>query len=125
MNENEENISQLKAKIRYLINQRRNSENYLLAHHRLINASFIRMDTLSGGRKRKTPAYYLSRKISGKTKLTYVKAKDVAVVKKRASAYKYYMQNLAKFVKLSKEIEAYFRELMSLSIQIPDKYQWK
>ena len=125
MSENEENISQLKAKLRYLINQRSNSEKYLLAHHNLINASFIKMETLSGGKKRKTPAYYLSRKISGKTKLTYVKSSDVLIVKRRALSYKYYMQNLAKFVKLSRQIEASFRELMSLSIKIPDEYKWK
>lgn len=125
MNESEGNISQLKAKIRYLINQRGSTENYLLAHHSLINASFIKMDSLAHGKKRKTPAYYLSRKINNKTKLTYVKAGDIPVVKRRATAYKYYMQNLAKFVKLSRQIEASFRELMFLSIKIPDKYKWK
>ena len=125
MNVNEENISKLKAKLGYLINQRSNYEKYLLANHSLINASFIKMDTLSHGKKRKTPAYYLSRKINGTTKLTYVKAKDIAVVKRRAAAYKYFMQNLSKFVKLSKELEASFRELGLLSIEIPDEYKWK
>ena len=125
MNENKENISKLKAKIRYLMKQRSNSEKYLLAHHRLINASFIKMDTLSHGKKRKTPAYYLSRKIDGITRLIYVKTKDLTIVRRRAAAYKYFMQNLAKFVKLSKEIEASFRELSLLLIEISDEYKWK
>ena len=125
MNENEDNISKLKAKIKYLMKQRSLSEKYLLAHHSLINASFIKMDSLAHGKKRKTEAYYLSRKVDGKTKLTYVKAKDLSLVKRRATAYKYYLINLSKFVKLSKEIEASFRELAILSLEIPDEYKWK
>ena len=125
MNENEENISKLKAKIKYLMKQRGLSEKYLLAHHMLINASFIKMDALSHGKKRKTPAYYLSRKIDEVTRLTYIKTKDLELVKRRATAYKYYLINLSKFVKLSKEIEASFRELAILSLEIPDEYKWK
>ena len=125
MNGNEENISKLKAKIRYLMKQRSLSEKYLLAHHSLINASFIKMEALSHGKKRKTPAYYLSRKINGVTRLTYIKTKDLEIVKRRATAYKYYIQNLSKFVKLSKEIEASFRELGLLLIEIPHEYKWK
>ena len=125
MSENEENISQLKAKLRYLINQRSNSEKYLLAHHSLINASLIKMETLSHGKKRKTPAYYLSRKIDGVTRLTYIKKKDLELVRRRATAYKYYQINLSKFVKLSKEIESSFRELSLLLIEILDGYKWK
>jgi hypothetical protein len=125
MNKNEENISKLKSKIKYLMLQRDLCEKYLLSRHTLINASFIKMDSLSHGRKRKTPAYYLSKKVNGITKLTYVKTKDLTIVRRRATAYKYFMQNLSKFVKLSKEIEASFRELSLLSIEIPDEYKWK
>jgi hypothetical protein len=125
MNKNEENISKLKSKIKYLMLQRDLCEKYLLSRHTLINASFIKMDSLSHGRKRKTPAYYLSKKVNGITKLTYVKTKDLTIVRTRATAYKYFMQNLSKFVKLSKEIEASFRELSLLSIEIPDEYKWK
>lgn len=125
MSENEENISKLKAKIKYLMKQRGLSEKYLLAHHSLINASFIKMETLSHGKKRKTPAYYLSRKIDGVTRLTYIKTKDLELVRRRATAYKYYQINLSKFVKLAKEIEASFRELAILSLEIPNQYKWK
>jgi len=125
MSENEENISKLKAKIKYLMKQRGLSEKYLLAHHSLINASFIKMETLSHGKNRKTPAYYLSRKIDGVTRLTYIKTKDLELVRRRATAYKYYQINLAKFVKLSKEIESSFRELNLLLIEIPNGYKWK
>ncbi|MBM3709658.1 MAG: hypothetical protein FJW61_04480 [Actinobacteria bacterium] len=125
MNENGDNISKIKARIKHLIKQRGLSEKYLLAHHILINASFIKMDGLAHGKKRKTPAYYLSRKIDGVTKLTYIKTKDLTIVRRRALAYKYYIQNLAKFVKISKEIEASFRELAILSLEVPDGYKWK
>jgi len=125
MNENGDDISKIKAKIKQMIKQRSNSEKYLLAHHKLINASFIKMDGLAHGKKRKTPAYYLSKKIDGVTKLTYIKTKDLATIRRRALAYKYYIQNLAKFVKLSRQIEASFRELGLLSIEIPDEYKWK
>jgi hypothetical protein len=67
----------------------------------------------------------LSRKIDGVTKLTYIRTKDLTIVRRRAAAYKYYMQNPSKFVKLSRQIEASFRELAILSLEIPDEYKWK
>ena len=123
MNDNKENISKIKAKIAYLAAQRRRCEKYLLARHKMINASFVEMRTLAGGRVRKTPAYYLSRKIGGVTKLTYVKKDDLGVVRRRSLAWKYYCSNLAKYVKISKEIEGLFRILGTLSLDIPDRYK--
>ncbi|GAH48622.1 unnamed protein product [marine sediment metagenome] len=123
MNENKDNISKIKAKIAYLMTKRGTCEKYLLARHKMINASFVEMRTLAGGRMRKTPAYYLSRKVGGVTKLAYVKKSDLNIVERRALAWKYYSANLAKFSKISKEIESYFRILGVLSLDIPDRYR--
>ncbi len=123
MNNDKGNISKIKAKIAYLAAQRRHCEKYLLARHKMINASFVEMRTLAGGRVRKTPAYYLSRKVGGVTKLTYVRKDDLSVVRRRSLAWKYYCSNLAKYVKISKEIEELFRKLGVLLLDIPDRYK--
>jgi len=123
MNDNKDSISKIKAKIAYLAAQRKLCEKYLLARHKMINASFVEMRTLAGGRVRKTPAYYLSAKVSGVTKLTYVRKSDLGVVRRRATSWKYYSLNLAKYVKISKEIEGLFRILGTLSLDIPDRYK--
>ena len=123
MNGNKDSISKIKAKIAYLAAQRKLCEKYLLARHKMINASFVEMRTLAGGRVRKTPAYYLSAKVSGVTKLTYVRKSDLGVVRRRATSWKYYSLNLSKYVKISKEIEGLFRILGTLSLDIPDRYK--
>jgi len=123
MNENNDNISKIKAKVRYLMTERASCEKYLLARHKMINASFVEMKTLAGRRVRKTPAYYLSRKVGRTTKLTYIRKDDLAVVRKRALSWKYYSRNLSEYVKRSKEIEELFRRLGILSLDIPDRYK--
>ena len=123
MNENKESISKIKAKIAYLVIKRRSCEKYLLARHKMINASFVQMRTLAGGKTRKTPAYYLSTKVGGKTKLKYIKKDDIELVRKRANSWKYYSLNLSEYVKISKEIEELFRKLGTLCIEIPQGYK--
>lgn len=123
MNKNKDDISKIKAKIRYLDRQRQNCEKYLLARHKMINGSLIIKSRLAHGKIRKTSAYYLSRKINDKTRCIYVKDKDLDIVKRRATSWKYYSHNLSKHVKISKEIETLFRKLGVLSLDIPDRYK--
>jgi len=123
MNENKESISKIKAKIAYLMTRRRSCEKYLLARHKMINASFVQMRTLAGGRVRKTPAYYLSAKKAGVTKLKYIKKDDIDMVRRRTLSWKYYSLNLSEYVKISKEIEELFRKIGVLSLEIPDRYK--
>lgn len=123
MSKNKDDISKIKAKIRYLDRQRQTCEKYLLARHKMINSSLIIKRRLAHGKMRKTQAYYLSRKINGRTRCIYVKAKDLDLVKRRATAWKYYSLNISKYVKISKEIESYFRRIAKLSLDIPDRYK--
>ena len=123
MDKNKENISKIKSKIAYLVRKRRSCEKYLLVRHKMINASFVQMKTLAGGKIRKTPAYYLSAKIGGVTKLKYIKKDDIELVRKRATSWKYYSLNLSEYVKISKEIEELFRKLGTLCLEIPDRYK--
>lgn len=123
MNESKESISKIKSKIAYLMARRRPCEKYLLARHKIINASFVEMRALAGGRKRGTPAYYLSKKVSGVTKLKYIKKDDIDMVRRRTLSWKYYSLNLSEYVKISKEIEELFRKIGALSLEIPDRYR--
>ena len=123
MDKNNESISKIKSKIAYLMRKRSSCEKYLLARHKMINASFVEMRTLAGGKKRETPAYYLSAKIGGVTRLKYIKKDDIELVKRRAASWKYYSLNLSEYVKISKEIEKLFRKLGILSLEIPQRYK--
>jgi len=89
----------------------------------MINESFVQMRTLAGGKKRKTPAYYLSKKVGGRTRLKYIKKDDIELVRKRTSSWKYYSLNLSEYVKISKEIEKLFRKIGALCIEIPQRYR--
>ncbi len=123
MNNKGKDISKIKSKIRYLMTEIGSYERYLMARHRMIDASLVEMKTLAKKRQRKTSAYYLSRKVDGKTKLKYVKKDDMDIVTRRATAWKYYSHNLSEYVKKSKEIESLFRKLGYLSIEIPEGYE--
>jgi hypothetical protein len=91
----------------------------------MIDSQFVEMKTLAGGKIRKTPAYYLSKKIDGRTQLKYVRKEDTEIIRKRATSWKYFSANLSEYVRLSKEIESLFRKLAKLSIEIPERYRWK
>ncbi len=118
-----ENTSKIKSRIAYLVRKRASCEKYILARHKMINAQFVEMRTLAGGKKRKTPAYYLSAKIGGVTKLKYIRKDDLELIRKRTSSWKYYSLNLSEYVRLSKEIEKLFRKLGALCIEIPQRYR--
>jgi len=125
MNVNKDSVSKIKSKISYLVRKRTSCEKYLLARHKMIDAQFVEMKTLAGSKIRKTPAYYLSTKVGGVTKLKYIKKDDIDLVRKRATSWKYFSANLSEYVRLSKEIESLFRKLAKLSIEIPERYRWK
>jgi len=52
----------------------------------MINASFVEVRNLSARRKRKTSPYYLSGKVDGVTRLTYIKKKDLNLTRRRVLA---------------------------------------
>lgn len=86
-------------------------EKVILKHREMITGCLITRNLGTAEEKRKRPSYYLSGKVSGKTVLKYVKKDNLERVRKRCEAWREFSISIAKWRKLSKEIEELFREL--------------
>lgn len=104
--------SRIRQHIAILRLQRERLERKLMAHRRgMIDACLIARKELAGGKLRKSPAFYLSRKIKGKTKLTYVRKVDLAGVRRATDGWREFSSALADWVKLTERIQKLFRDL--------------
>jgi hypothetical protein len=77
----------------------------------MIAACLVERRVLAGGKRRQTPAYYLSAKADGKTVLTYVRAEHLQAVRKATDRWRSFAADLARWVKLSAQIERLWRDL--------------
>lgn len=77
----------------------------------MVDACLVERYTLAGGKQRKTPAYYLSRKADGSTRLTYVRKDDLARVRAATEAWRAFSQAMARWMKLNDELAKLMREL--------------
>ena len=84
----------LRAQIWTLQAQRRSLESKLMQPQSMLAASLIERFLRTSGTPRTTPAYYLSRSQDGRSKLTYVKQEDLALVRLHCAAYRAFQQNL-------------------------------
>ena len=75
----------LRAQVRTLQARRRSLESKLMQPQSMLPASLIERFLRTGGSLRTAPAYYLSRSEHGRSKLTYVKQEDLAVVRQHLS----------------------------------------
>jgi len=66
----------------------------------------------SGSRRRRSPAYYLSRSHQGRSKLSYVKQEELAAVRSQCQAYRMFRENLKQWRRLSRELETLWRRLL-------------
>src|SRR6266702_3474326 len=87
-------LLQLRTQIRGLQAQRRSLESKLMQPQPMLAASLIERFLRTGGSPRTTPAYYLSHSAHGRSKLTYVKKEDLALVRQHCAAYRTFQQNL-------------------------------
>lgn len=108
---NPKRASRLRQKVSHLRKRRESIERALLQRWRMLRASFIERYLGTKEHKRQTPACYLSCRIGGKAVLVYVKQKDRKKQREHAQQWARYLGMLAEWVKLSKELEACFRQL--------------
>jgi hypothetical protein len=113
------------SRIRQLISERLKERQFiersLLKHREMIAACLIARHLGSSQEKRKTPSYYLSGKVSGKTVLRHVKKEDLEQVRKRAEAWREFSSSLSRWRKLNNEIEKLFRKLGKVQSEEPFK----
>ncbi len=91
-------------------------EDLALRQRVMINACLIERFLGTKKKKRTTPAYYLSRKIAGKTRLIYIPRDKVGKLKKRTDKWCEYALLMKRINLLSRRIIALFRRLAKLQI---------
>lgn len=116
---NREHASRIRQLISTKLKERQFIERSLLKHREMIAACLIARHLGSSQEKRKTPSYYLSGKISGKTMLRHIKKEDLEHVRKRAEAWREFSSSLSRWRKLSNEIERLFRKVGRLQSEEP------
>jgi hypothetical protein len=102
---------QLRTQIRILQAQRRSLESKLMQPQSMLPASLIERFLRTGGSPRTTPAYYLSRSQHGRSKLTYVKQEDLALVRQHCVAYRAFQQNLQEWRRVTAALQQRWKQL--------------
>src|SRR5450759_3983481 len=101
----------LRAQIRTLQAQRRSLESKLMQPQSMLPASLIERFLRAAGSSRAAPAYYLSRSVQGRSKLTYVKQEELAVVRQHCAAYRAFQQNLKKWQRVTRPLKRRWKQL--------------
>jgi hypothetical protein len=83
----------------------------------MLAASLIERFLRPGGSPRTTPAYYLSRSQNGRSKLTYVKKDDLALVRQHCAAYRAFQQNLQEWRRVTAALEQRWKQLQQAQSQ--------
>ena len=77
----------------------------------MLRASLIERFLRAGGSARTAPAYYLSRSEQGRSKLTYVKKEELAVVRQHCAAYRAFQQNLKEWRRVTAALQQRWKQL--------------
>ena len=103
--------SKLRQQIVSRQRERDRLEAVVLLRRRMLDACLVERYGLAGGRGRRSPAYYLSEKVEGKTRLTYVRKAQLRRVRTATDAWREFSRALAQWVKVTVELERLMREL--------------
>ena len=106
-----DSVAQLRQQIRTFQTERRSLESKLLQPQSMLPASLLERFLRDGGSARATPAYYLSRSVKGRSKLTYVSKEELGDVRRRCIAYRTYQQNLKQWRRVTAALEQLWRQL--------------
>ena len=77
----------------------------------MLAASLIERFLRTGSSPRTTPAYYLSHSEQGRSKLTYVKKEDLALVRQHCAAYRTFQQNLKQWRQVCATLQQRWKQL--------------
>ena len=111
-------LSQIKKKIHFLEGQRQKKIDYLLNPKNMVDGSIYTVYKKCGNKncrcargKLHGPFHYLSRKVGGKTKLTFVRRADEEEVEEKAYNYRRYIKATADLKKIDKNIYGYLKKI--------------
>jgi len=101
----------LRPQISVLQHRRRSVESKLLQPRTLLTGSLIERYLGSGTKRRSSPAYYVSRSVDGRSKLTYVKKEALTAVRQQCDAHRSFRQLLAEWRQLTAELDRLWEQL--------------
>jgi len=117
-------LSQIKKKIHFLEGQRQKKIDYLLNPKDMVAGSIYTVYKKCGNKncrcargKLHGPFHYLSRKIGGKTKLTFVRRADEDIVEEKAYDYRKYIKAMADLGKIDKRIYGYLKKIKEIKTE--------
>jgi hypothetical protein len=112
--------SRLRQKLHTLKEERDRLEGSLLEIRVLLRGPLIAHHTLSGGRRRSEPAFYLFRREEGRKRLRYVRKRDLEKVRHLVEASRRYRDGLRRLRSLGLEILSTYKALEeSLEDRLP------
>jgi hypothetical protein len=91
--------------------RRRSLESKLLQPRSMLPASLIERYLGNGTKRRSSPAYYVSRSVNGRSKLTYVKKEALTAVRQQCGAHRSFQQLLAEWRQLTAELDRLWEQL--------------
>ena len=104
-------ISSIRKKIYLLEQQRQNTLAYLLKPEEMVSGSLYSVYKKCGNKNCRCargelhgPFNYLSRKVDGKTKLTFIRKADESQIIKKAGYYRDFIKQMAKLNRIDKRI---------------------
>lgn len=103
--------SKLRQKVHALRQERDRLEQSLLEIRALLRGPLIAHHTLSGGRRRGSPAFYLFRREAGRKRLKYVRKADLEKTRPLVEASQRYREGLRRLRFLGVEILAALKAL--------------
>ena len=101
----------LRRQISALQLRRRSLESKLLQPRTMLPASLIERYLGSGAQRRSSPAYYVSRSVQGRSKLTYIKKEALTGVQQQCEAHRSFLQLLAQWRQLTAELDRLWEQL--------------
>jgi hypothetical protein len=100
-------ISFCRKKVNVLRRKRNHLERILMGRSPMVAGSFIPRRFRPGA----AVVYYLSASIRGESRHRYVRKEEVGYWRQRAGAWKKFIQAMAAWVKVNKEVERELREI--------------
>jgi hypothetical protein len=126
------NISDLRQEISILREERLKAENRLMQAKEMFPCSLILRKVICGNPncrcqkgKLHGPYPYLSGKVKGKTRLTYVRKKDFEKVEKKTEEYRLFQKRLEYVRHLNRRIDDLFKRIREMKIEVSKRMKTK
>ena len=132
MNADRKTLSKLRLQIVELRDERERLENFIFRPKSMMRASLVSLPNFCGKEDCRCkkgfphgPYAYLSDKKMGKTRMTYVKKRDLPDIRKKAEEYVRFQKTLARLRKINGRIRSLLEKIRDASCEDVDTYKEK